>query len=228
MRYTRFLPLAMTAIASFALSNLAGAADRTVDFDEGKAGQVPTGWQLTATNGGDKRARWIVEDAKGPKGDTKVFSLVEPEATGILARATAANTFNIAWLPETKGRDVDLSVGIRANDGDIDQGGGLMWRARDQDNYYIARYNPLEHNFRIYYVKDGKRRQLSSADNLKVGTGEWFTMRVVQRGDQIEGYVNGEKLATVRDATFKDAGAVGLWTKADAKTSFDNLVIKDL
>lgn len=228
MRHTRFLPLTMTAIAALALSSAAAAADRTVDFDEGKAGQVPAGWQLTATHGGDKRARWIVEDAKGPKGDTKVFSLVEPEATGILARVTAANTFNIAWLPESKARDVDLSVAIRANDGDIDQGGGLIWRARDQDNYYIARYNPLERNFRIYYVKDGRRQQLSSADNLKIGTGEWFTMRVVQRGDQIEGYVNGDKLTTLRDGTFGDAGAVGLWTKADAKTSFDNLVIKEL
>jgi hypothetical protein len=228
MRPTRAVPLAIATVAAFALSNAAAAADRTIDFDEGKAGQVPANWELTATHGGDKRARWIVEETKGPRGDTKVFSLVEPEATGILARVTAINTYNIAWLPDAKAKDVDMTVAIRANDGDVDQGGGLIWRAKDQDNYYIARYNPLERNFRVYYVKDGKRQQLSSTDNLKIGTGEWFTMRVVQRGDTIEGYVNGDKLATVRDATFKDAGAVGLWTKADAKTSFDNLVIKDL
>src|SRR5688572_30314549 len=127
MRPTRAVHLAILAIAAVALSNVAAAADRTIDFDEGKAGQVPANWELTATHGGDKRARWIVEDTKGPRGDTKVFSLVEPEATGILARVTAINTYNIAWLPDAKAKDVDMTVAIRANDGDVDQGGGLIW-----------------------------------------------------------------------------------------------------
>jgi hypothetical protein len=210
------------------VSGAAVAADRTINFDDTQAGGLPAGWRIAATNGGDKPARWAVEQGKGPKGDSQLFSLVEPEGTGLLARVTTSGTFNIAWLPDVRARDVDIAVALRANKGDIDQGGGLIWRAKDPNNYYVARYNPLERNFRIYYVKDARRVELTSAESLPVGTGEWFTMRVVQRGATIEGYLNGQKVLEVRDATFADAGGVGLWTKADAATSFDDFVIKEL
>ena len=209
------------------VSGAAVAADWTINFDDTPAGGLPAGWRIAATNGGDKPARWVVEQGKGPNGDSKFLSLVEPEGTGLLARVTTSGTFNIAWMPDVRARDVDVAVALRANKGDIDQGGGLLWRAKDPNNYYVARYNPLERNFRIYYVKDARRVELTSAENLRVGAGEWFTMRVVQRGATIEGYLNGQKVLEVRDATFADAGGVGLWTKADAATSFDDLVIKE-
>ncbi|MSP20593.1 MAG: DUF1080 domain-containing protein [Alphaproteobacteria bacterium] len=194
------------------------AADLAVTFDQTAAGAVPEGWKVGATNGGAEPARWVVEEIGG----RKVFSLVEPE------RRLPGDLYNVAWMPGTKVKDVDATVSIRANKGSQDQGGGLIWRASDANNYYVARYNPLEGNFRLYHVKDGRRTQLATAENLPIGTGEWFTMRIVQRGDHIEGYINGQKVLDARDRTFAEAGAIGLWTKADATTSFDDLVVKDL
>lgn len=215
------------AFGTVVLAGAAIAADRTIGFDDAGPGPLPAGWRVGATNGGGKPARWAIEQTDGPRGRTNVLSLVEPEGTGLLARLTVSNTFNIAWLPAAKARDLDVSVSIRANKGDIDQGGGLIWRAKDTDNYYLARYNPLEKNYRIYYVKDARRIQLATVENLRVGTGEWFVMRIVQRGPAIEAYLNGQRLVELRDTTFADAGAVGFWTKADAATSFDDLAIKE-
>jgi hypothetical protein len=179
---------------------------------------VPQGWRVGNTNGGPQPAKWAAQETGG----RKVFSLVEPE------KQLPGDLYNVAWMPDTKVRDVDLSVQIRANTGRQDQGGGLIWRARDSNNYYIARYNPLESNFRIYYVKDGVRRQLATVEGQRIRAGEWFTMRIVHRGDAIEGYLNNQKVLEARDTTFRDAGAVGLWTKADAATSFDDFSVKEL
>jgi hypothetical protein len=107
----------------------------------------------------------------------------------------------------------------------VDQGGGLIWRVKDHDNYYIARWNPLEDNFRVYYVKEGRRVQLDSA-NVKADFAKWHTIKIEQRGDAIACYLDGEKLLEVKDKTFAEAGGVGLWTKADAATAFDDLVIR--
>ena len=224
-------PLAIvTALAAaLALSaTTALALELTQTFDDAPLGPPPVAWRIAATNGGNAPAKWAVEQGKGPKGDSKFLSLIAPEGTGLLARLTVSNVYNIAWLPDVKARDVDVSVAIRANKGDIDQGGGLIWRAKDPDNYYVARYNPLEHNFRIYFVKDAKRTQLTTAENLGPNTGDWFTLRIVQRGPLIEGYLNGKKVLEARDNTFVDAGGVGVWTKADAQTSFDDLTVKEL
>jgi hypothetical protein len=218
----------LAAICAATVAFAALAAELTFDFENAAAGAPPAEWKIAATSGGSAPARWAVEQGVGPRGPSKLLSLVEPEGTGLFARVTVSNVFNIVWLPNTKAKDVDLSVAIRANKGDIDQGGGLIWRAKDPNNYYVARYNPLERNFRLYHVKDARRTQLSTAENLRIGTGEWFTMRIVQRANLIEGYLNGQKVLEVRDATFADAGGVGFWTKADAATSFDDLVIKEL
>ena len=109
--------------------------------------------------------------------------------------------------------------------GVVDQGGGLIWRVKDHDNYYIARWNPLEDNFRVYYVKEGRRVQLDSA-NVKADPTKWHTIKIEQRGDAIACYLDEEKLLALKDKTFAEAGGVGLWTKADAATAFDDLVIR--
>ncbi len=107
----------------------------------------------------------------------------------------------------------------------MDQGGGPIWRVKDQNNYYIARWNPLENNFRVYYVKDGKRVQLDSAD-VDVSASEWHTIRIEHNGDQITGFLDGKELLEVTDSAFPEGGGVGLWTKADAASFFDDLVIE--
>ena len=117
---------------------------------------------------------------------------------------------------------VDLIVAFKAVAGKLDRGGGPVWRYRDANNYYVARMNPLEDNFRVYKVVEGKRTQLASAE-VKVRSGEWHSIRVVHTGDHIRCYLDSKPLLDARDATFSEAGKIGLWTKADAVTYFAGL-----
>ncbi len=123
-------------------------------------------------------------------------------------------------------QDMDLTVSLRPIAGVNDQGGGLIWRARDAKNYYIARFNPLEHNFRVYTVVNGKRTQLQSAEATYAGG--WCRIRVTMKGDHIVCYKDGGKLLDVHDSTFPDHGKIGLWSKSDAQTEFDELKLEGL
>lgn len=139
-------------------------------------------------------------------------------------RARSENrVFNLALVDGTSEKDVDLSVRVKAEAGERDQGGGLVWRARDKDNYYVARYNPLEDNFRVYKVEAGKRTQLDHAD--APGDRDWHTLRITMKGRAIVGYLDGKRLLVAEDSTFPDAGKVGLWSKADAQSHFDDLTV---
>ena len=135
----------------------------------------------------------------------------------------SGETFNLALVKGVNFKDVDLSVKMKAVAGDEDQGGGLVWRATDKLNYYIARYNPLENNFRVYKVEKGFRSQFRSA-NVK-GDKNWHTLRVTMSGDHIQCYIDGKKQLDVHDSTFKAAGKIGLWSKADAQSHFDDLTV---
>ena len=179
--------------------------------------QSPTGWQAAATNG--KPAEWKIAP------HTQAVS--PPNALSIARfHDDSRGVFNLFWTSDIRFHNGDLEVSVRAHSGDIDRGGGLIWRARDAENYYIARYNPLEKNLRLYYVLDGSRRMLADAPNLNIGSDEWFTLKVIQRDTRIEVWLNGEKLIEKTDTTFTGAGGIGFWTKADALSAFDNLKVR--
>lgn len=174
---------------------------------------------------------WTFDDdvtgqiAKGFKGEVGTWTVVDVGQGKALAQ-TAKNsdaTFNIALLPETSAKNVDISVVMKAIAGELDQGGGIVWRAKDAKNYYLARYNPLEDNYRVYKVVDGKRMQLQS---VKIAaTPGPHTLRITMSGEHIECYYDGKKFLDHSDATFAGPGMIGLWTKADAQTQFDNLTL---
>lgn len=134
--------------------------------------------------------------------------------------------YNIALATGTSYQNLDVSVQLLALAGAVDQGGGVVWRATDAKNYYIARYNPLEKNYRVYKVVEGQRTQLGTAD-VRAHEG-WYTVRVVMKGDAIECYLDGTRHLEVKDGTFAAAGKIGLWTKADAQTIFDNLAVNSV
>src|SRR5207249_845865 len=115
---------------------------------------------------------------------------------------------------------------FKAVKGKEDQGGGVVWRLQDADNYYIARMNPLENNFRLYKVVAGKRMQLAGKDDLKVPAGEWHNIKVKMKGDRIECFLDGEKHLDTTDDAITKAGHVGLWSKSDAQTHFDQFKAK--
>jgi hypothetical protein len=121
-------------------------------------------------------------------------------------------------------RDLELSVKFKAVSGEIDRAGGLVFRLKDANNYYVVRANALEDNFNLYHVVNGTRRQFKGS-RVKVSSGEWHDLRVEAAGDKITCYFDGKKEIEATDATFKDAGKIGLWTKADSVTSFDDLKV---
>ncbi len=187
-------------------------------FENEVLGSPPTGWRVDETNGAGTTARWAVVEAELEESGGRILSLEETRNSG--------QTYNLMLLPDNYPADLTVRVQLRANRGVEDQGGGLVWRAVDGQNYYIARWNPLEDNFRAYYVKDGHRTQIATA-TVSSSPGEWHTIRIVHRGSTIQGYLDGRLLLEVEDSIFTDAGGVGLWTKADAETSFDDLMIID-
>jgi hypothetical protein len=128
--------------------------------------------------------------------------------------------------------NVDLSVRFRPISGRVDQAAGLVWRYQNEDNYYLVRANALEDNVVVYKVEGGKRTDLpvkgegrTYGKKVDVPTGQWSTLRIVANGHLFEVYFNGLKLYEVDDATFAQPGRVGVWTKADSVTQFDDLTV---
>jgi hypothetical protein len=148
----------------------------------------------------------------------------------VLAQTAAGPSllFNLCVQQDGDYKDVELRVAFKAIKGDKDQGGGFVWRYQDANNYYVARMNPLEDNYRLYHVVAGKRTQLETKEELKVPTGTWHTLLVKMVGDRIECYLDDKKQLEAKDATITKAGKVGLWTKADAQTHFDGFQVRDL
>jgi hypothetical protein len=133
--------------------------------------------------------------------------------------------FPLLIADEGSFQDLDLSVKFKAVSGNIDRAGGLVFRLKDPNNYYIVRANALENNFRLYHVVNGRRSQFAGA-NLKVTSGEWHELRIEAVGNKITCcYYDGNKKIEAIDDTFKDAGKAGLWTKADSVTYFDDMKV---
>ncbi len=186
------------------------------NFDKAEPGKLPEGWKAGETGSSTPAGRWEVARDDGATSKPNVFSLV--------AGAGADSAYSVAMLGGTSAKDLELSVRVRANGGKVDQGGGLIWRCRDENNYYICRFNPLESNFRVYHVVDARRTQLASA-KVETVAGRWYTVRVVMKGAEIVCWLDDQKLLEAKDETFAEAGLIGLWTKADALTSFDDLTL---
>jgi hypothetical protein len=175
---------------------------------------------------------WTFEDdpaGSPPKGFTPSvgeWKVVATDEGKVLAQSArnANPVFNIALVDGTDARDVDISVKLKAIAGELDRGGGLVWRASDARNYYIARYNHLEDNFRVYKVVDGRRSQPFQNADVKHHDG-WTTVRVTMEGDHIECYLDGNKYLDAHDSTFPEAGKIGVWSKSDAQSQFDDLTL---
>jgi hypothetical protein len=174
-------------------------------------GQLPPDWTAAKTGEGPGSVWRVVEDATAPGGK----ALAQTSAEG------PQRLFNLCIAEKSSFRDLDISVKFKAVAGRIDQGGGLVWRYKDPGNYYLARMNPLENNYRVYKVVGGKRTQLATAD-LTAAAG-WHTLRVVHEGNHIVCQFDGKPFLDVKDDTFREAGRIGLWTKADAQTRFADL-----
>jgi hypothetical protein len=188
-------------------------------FDRDSVGRIPARWAIAQTNPGKTLAAWeVIADPTAPS---------KPNVLALTKTENVRHTYNLAIADRTLFKDLDLSVSLKGVSGKEDQGGGPIWRCIDENNYYICRINPLETNFRVYKVVNAKRTQLQSAEVI-TKSGQWYTLRVLMVGNHIECYLDGEKMLDVTDDTFTGAGKVGLWTKADAATCFDDLTVREI
>src|SRR6266536_4867325 len=209
----------------FSLSGTALVSAKTtkIDFNNVKVGEAPSGFS-TALTGRGRPGKWVV--MKDP---------ASPNRGNVLAQTDADTTgyrFPVCVYDGLTAKDVDVSVRFKPVSGRTDQGAGIVWRYQDKDNYYIVRANALEGNVVLYKVENGKRTDLPLVGKgrtygmkEKVPSGEWGTLRVVAKGNHFEVFHNGKKLYEVSDETFKQAGKVGVWTKADSVIYFDDLMV---
>src|SRR6266446_1656376 len=185
------------------------------NFAADSAGQLPGKFHAARTGSGAE-SKWVV-----------MSDAAAPSRPNVVAQTSTDRTdyrFPLLIADEGSFQDLDLSVKFKAVSGSIDRAGGLVFRLKDPNNYYIVRSNALENNYRLYHVVNGRRSQFAGA-NLKVTSGEWHELRVEAAGNKITCYYDGNKKIEATDDTFKDAGKVGLWTKADSVTYFDDLKV---
>lgn len=215
--------LAAAVVIVFATGGLDAAA-QTHGFDDQNAGAPPSEMTCALTGRGRAGVWTVVADATAPS---------SPNALAQTDADATSYRFPVCVVDAVTATDVDLSVRFKPVSGSVDQAAGLVWRYRDADNYYIARANALEDNVVLYKVEQGKRTDLDPrgtgafayGKKARVPSGTWSTLRVVARGSAFETYLNGEKLFDVDDATFAGPGRVGVWTKADSVTHFDDLSV---
>ena len=156
--------------------------------------------------------QWAVEDMAGA-----------PSGKKVLVQRATRNEFNVIVAPPGPFSDVDVSVKFKPISGREDASGGIVFRFND-GKYYVVRANALENNFRLYYYDRG-RRQLASASVQPPALAQWHTIRIAALGDHIQAWLDGKLYLDHRDPRFK-SGRVGLWTKADSVTAFDDLTIR--
>ncbi len=192
--------LATIVLTGFALAD-------TVNFDNLKTGSPPPEW--TATKTGTGQAKWTVE-----------MDPTAPSRPNVLKQSGQA-TYPVCIKDDTSLKDGFVEVKFKPVSGQEDQACGLIWRAKDANNYYIARANALEDNVTIYHTINGRRSE-KKRTQMKVATGEWHSLRVDFQGNHFTVTLDGKKAIDWTDDTFKNAGKVGLWTKADSVTLFDD------
>src|SRR5262245_14413213 len=142
----------------------------------------------------------------------------------VLAQTAETQPWAVAILEDQKYSDLDVTVKFRPISGKEDASGGIIFRAKDGKNYFLVRANGLENNFRLYTMKDGSRSQIASAKVEEPKLGHWHTIRVVAKGPKIQAYLNGKLQIDHEDKSYTE-GYVGLWTKADSVTEFDDLEV---
>jgi hypothetical protein len=207
-----------TAMCLLILAGFLAADEKPlVRFTKEDLGKVPRGWKAAQTGKGQGSVWKVVADETAPS------------KSGVALAQTAESPnamFNLCVADQPLLQNVEILVSFKAVRGKNDQGGGIVWRYQDANNYYIARMNPLEDNFRVYKVINGKRIQLGTKEDLKVPAGEWHHLKIQQVGDHIECFLDGKKYLDVHDDAIAKPGKVGLWTKSDAQTHFDQFVVK--
>ncbi len=215
---------AFLLLAALVFLMFGAAQAETIHFDSDSIGSLPSGWSSAMTHSGGL-GRWeIVRDDTAPS---------KPNVLAQLSSDSTRGRYPLAVFNKVSCKNGDLRVKLKPVSGEVDASGGLVWRYLDENNYYIVRANALEDNVVLYKVENGKRSSLAPKGKAlgtygvetKVSGQTWHTLRVAFQGSLFTVYFNGEKLFEVEDTTFTQAGNVGLWSKADSVTHFDDFQV---
>jgi hypothetical protein len=192
-------------------------SDHTISFENNQIGATPEGWMTTLTGKGDPQ--WTVESDETAPSKLKVL------------KQSGRATYPLLLKNDTNIKDGFIEVKFKAVAGSQDRAAGVVWRARDANNYYVVRANALEDNFVLYKTVDGIRSALDIVGRkggygvaVPVPANTWHSLRIEFKAARFSASFNGKQLFEVEDSTFTDAGMVGLWTKADSVTLFDQMV----
>ncbi len=179
----------------------------TISFDQDNPGAVPAGWRAGVTGRGSPK--WSLEaDATAPS---------KPN----VLKQSGSGTFPWCVKQDTSFADGYVEVKFKSISGREDQAGGLVWRWKDGDNYYVARANALEDNVSLYYTQNGSRKTIKYVD-APVPRNTWHTLRAEFSGKKIRVILDGKLYIELEDDHIGGSGAVGVWTKADSVTLFDD------
>ena len=201
-------------VVGFSLEN----ATRVWIFDDDPPGSLPSEFQVGTMFDGRPAGQWKILQTEAANNGTHVL--------GQLMGKGAEHAYKIVLIQGTTATDLDVRVSFLPISGKADMGGGSIWRATDDRNYYLARANPLEQNIRVYRVVNGIRHLLQNFDQTIV-MKQWHTLQVINRGCHIQVFYDEKQVLDLCDETFS-AGGIGLWTKSDAVTYFDNLKLTSL
>jgi hypothetical protein len=206
---------ALAALLSAVSAWAQPAAAKTFAFDGDAVGSPPSGFEFARTGQGPE-GKWVVREDKDKPGNR------------VLIQESADPTdyrFPLAVVRDGSYKDVTLSVRARPVSGEVDQGFGMVWRYKDAGNYYITRCNADEDNCTIYHTVAGRRRPFQNKP-IKVAKNAWHTLKMEATGNHFVVWYDGTKVLDATDDTFKEAGRVGLWTKADSVIQFDDFTIE--
>ena len=194
------------------------AGTKTYRFFKRSTGKMPRGWiaDVTGTKKGTA-PRWEV------KRDKNKNVMAQLESGG------AGGDFPVCLKKRSSFKDGTVTVHLKPISGVKDQAGGLLFRAKDKDNFYIARANATENNVSFYFIKNGKRTTMKYWEDIPVKLGEWHKLEVEVKGFNFKVRLNNKLVGEIEDTKhiFPGAGMVGFWTKADSVTYFENCIIKE-
>jgi hypothetical protein len=197
---------------------------QAINFDSAAAGSVPSGWTVAMTHPGGAPKWEVLKDDTAPS-KPNVLAQTSTDRTG--------GRFPLAIYEKASFTNGAVTVKFKPVSGSADQAAGIVWRYQDPDNYYIVRANALENNVVLYKVENGKRISLAPKGTPTktygvkhpVPSGLWSTLSVSFQGNLFAVSFDGHKLFEVEDSTFPKGGKVGLWTKADSVTYFDDFQV---
>ena len=182
-------------------------------FDHEQPGTLPGEFSIGTLFDGRPAGNWQVLATDRAKSPPHVFAQVMAKG--------AEHAYKVLLIQDATASDLSLEVSFLAIQGQADMGGGLIWRAADDRNYYLARANPLEQNIRVYRVEKGIRHLLENF-NQTIDVKRWHTLRITHQGCRVNIFYDDKQVFDLCDKTFH-AGMIGLWTKSDAVTYFDDL-----